>query len=191
MTVKWSNASTRYTTADYHWSVFPETCVGDGLTMAIDLGASTAGLNCGSLQLSTTLIKELEPFRPGWLVFVNREGRRYINEQAPYSVQDKAVWVQGGFAWVVFDDASKCAAAGPFDQRFGSGFWTAGTIDAFAASGDVLRCGSIEERAAEMGVPAAPWLPRFGAKRGMRAQRGQGVLQADSRPAPHPRPAVL
>jgi flavocytochrome c len=145
----------RCTTAGNYWSVFPETCVGDGLTMAMDLGAATAGLNCGSLQLSTNLIKELEPFRPGWLVFVNAEGRRYINEQAPYSVQDKAVWAQGGYAWVIFDDASKCAAAGPSDQRFGSGFWTAQTIDTFTASGDVLRRGSIEELAGAMEVPAA------------------------------------
>src|SRR3546814_16705077 len=63
-----------------------KTCTGDGLLMGQEVGADIAGHNRGLLLTTPGFYRDLEVFVPGWLVYVNREGRRFINETTEYAV---------------------------------------------------------------------------------------------------------
>src|SRR5688572_11242161 len=47
---------------------------------------------------------------PGWLVFVDGNGRRFCNEMAPYAVQQHQFADAEGPCWAVLDDAIKSAS---------------------------------------------------------------------------------
>src|SRR3546814_5743362 len=68
------------------WAITAKTCTGDGLLMGQEVGADIAGHNRGLLLTTPGFYRDLEVFVPGWLVYVNREGRRFINETTEYAV---------------------------------------------------------------------------------------------------------
>jgi fumarate reductase flavoprotein subunit len=78
-----------------HWSPAAETNVGDGLLMSREIGAAIVGWNPGITVLTPGLSRERDPFPPGWLVYVNRQGKRFINETAPYTVMSGAFQHRG------------------------------------------------------------------------------------------------
>src|SRR3546814_9900055 len=63
-----------------------QTCALPILLMGQEVGADIAGHNRGLLLTTPGFYRDLEVFVPGWLVYVNREGRRFINETTEYAV---------------------------------------------------------------------------------------------------------
>jgi len=132
---------------DEVWSPAADTCVGDGLRFAAQLGASTTGRNRGDLLLSSGLVRDIEPYPPGWLVFVDGQGRRYVNELAPYTVITPLTIAHGGAGWVLFDDVA-CRAARPRpDSAWGAGTWTTETLLDGVAKGVVRTASDLGELA--------------------------------------------
>ncbi|MDT5058871.1 MAG: fumarate reductase flavoprotein subunit [Mycobacterium sp.] len=140
---------------DNLWAPGAATNQGDGLTLGEQVGAATAGRNHGDLLLSAGLIDQLEPQIPGWLVLVNQEGRRFVDELAPYNVITPLTMANGGSCWAVFDDDACRTAGGVRAGSWGAGTWTADMLAAGVTTGQVLRAPTVGELAGLMQVPPA------------------------------------
>lgn len=136
------------------WSPAPATCVGDGLAIAEAVGGGTSGTNHGELLLSTGFSRELEPFVPGWLVYVTQAGHRFVNELAPHTVVTPLALSHGDSCWVVFDEAARASARPGSDTRFGAGSWVADTLHAEVERGRVQVGDTLADLAVKAGINA-------------------------------------
>ena len=115
---------------------------GDGIRLGAKLGADLVGME----QITTIVLPglpiELEPVKlgaPAWLLFVNRNGQRFINEAAPYVVKDAVMELQEqGLVWAICDSA---ALEGPWEE-----------IDRYVETGFVVRRDTLDELALELGI---------------------------------------
>lgn len=144
---------------DWTWYIGSRHCQGDGLTLGAAAGADIVGHNRGLLLTTPNFRKELEVFVPGWLVYVNREGRRFIKETAEYAVMSGAVKAQtGGSCFALFDDTAR-ADARP-DPRFADAFasgalslnWVTETLDEQVRTGRVIRADTLDALASSCGI---------------------------------------
>jgi fumarate reductase flavoprotein subunit len=141
---------------EWVWSPAPDTCRGDGLSLGLSAGAGATGDNRGEVLLTPGFGHELEPFLPGWLVFVNRDGRRFVNEAAPYAALSRLVCAEGGRCWVVMDESIRASAKpNAASAMFGGGSWTADFLQARIVDGRIPTAGTLAELAQQIGVPAA------------------------------------
>lgn len=147
---------------DWTWAITAKTCRGDGLLMGQEVGATIAGLNRGLLLTTPGFYRDLEVFVPGWLVYVNREGRRFIDETTEYAVMSGVVKDQlGGSVFAIFDDDAR-ATAEP-EPRFAAAHkaglitlnWVTDKIDEQIARGKVLKAQTLAELADLAGIAAA------------------------------------
>jgi fumarate reductase flavoprotein subunit len=134
------------------WSPAAGTCQGDGLALALGAGADTTGINHGDLLVTSGLVKDIEPYPPGWLVIVGRDGRRFVDESAPYGVVTPLA-LKHGPCWVILDDRLVRSAKADPHSAWGSGTWTTDTLIGAAADGRVPQADSVEELGAAIGVP--------------------------------------
>jgi fumarate reductase flavoprotein subunit len=134
------------------WSPAPGSCLGDGLKIAEAVGAGATGTNHGELLLSTGFSHDLEPFVPGWLVYVTDRGHRFVNELAPHTVITPLALTHGDSCWAVLDEAARRSATGAEDARFGAGSWTADTLAAETRRGRVHSAPTIPELARQAGI---------------------------------------
>lgn len=148
---------------DWTWYIGSKHCVGDGLEIGEAAGADIVGHDRGLLLTTPGFAKDLEVYVPGWLVYVNREGRRFVDETIEYAVMSGVVQAQtGASCFAVFDDASR-AAAKPrpeFEQAASEGQlvlnWTTDRLDEQIKNGKVLKADTLEELALQAGIaPAA------------------------------------
>jgi fumarate reductase flavoprotein subunit len=135
------------------WSPEPVTCAGDGLRLGALAGAATGGRNRGELLLSTGFGKDLEPFVPGWLVYVTADGRRFVNEAAPYTVITPTLLTRADWCWAIFDEAARRSATAPVDARWGMGSWVGDVLLAQARDGRVLTADTVPGLAAVTQMP--------------------------------------
>lgn len=134
------------------WSPSAETCRGDGIALAESFGAEMAGLNHSDVLMASGLVKEIEPYPPGWLLIVGADGRRFVAESAPYAVVTPLA-LEHGPCWVILDDVMVRSARPQAAAAWGSGTWTADTLLAGVDSGRVLTAGTIEDLAESAGLP--------------------------------------
>jgi fumarate reductase flavoprotein subunit len=143
---------------DWAWCISASTCVGDGLRMAEQVGASIGGENRGLLLTTPGFHKQLEVYVPGWIVYVNAQGRRFVDETAAYAVMAGVIKEQGGKCFAVFDEASRAQAkpAPEFADAFASGVlplnWVADVLAQQVAQGKILRADSLEDLAKRAGI---------------------------------------
>ena len=137
------------------WSISAPTCVGDGITMSAAVGAETTGHDHGLLQVAPLGSKDLEPYMPSWLVFVNDRGSRFVNERGPYSVVTRAVLANGGRCWAVIDEDVRRQARPKNRLEFGAGFWSAERILEEVTAGRAVQAGDLDELARRTGTPPA------------------------------------
>jgi len=88
------------------WYGGPGTSLGDGLKLARDAGAEIHGKDTGLRLLHPGFVQQIEAYLPGWLVFVNGDGRRFIDETSAEGVLDRTVNSAGGRIWAIFDAAA-------------------------------------------------------------------------------------
>ncbi|HLY34467.1 MAG TPA: FAD-dependent oxidoreductase [Jatrophihabitantaceae bacterium] len=148
--------------ADWQWYLGPDTNVGDGITMALDAGGVVVDVNQGVLMETPNFGRINEGFGPPWLVFVNEEGRRFINELDTYCVLGYSINRQpGAHCFAVFDEAAVIGAekeeAGSTVDPYGLGIdlhsnWTGSTLRAQISAGKVKRGATLAELAAATGI---------------------------------------
>jgi fumarate reductase flavoprotein subunit len=134
---------------------------GDGVRLGEAVGADIVGHNRGLLLTTPNFRKVLEVFVPGWLVYVNREGRRFVKETAEYAVMSGVIQAQtGGSCFAVFDEAARREAAPHprYADAFAAGTmpmnWVADELTAQVQTGRVIRAATLAELAERCGIRA-------------------------------------
>jgi succinate dehydrogenase/fumarate reductase flavoprotein subunit len=90
----------------WSWYIGAESSRGDHFRFADAVGAQITGHDRGLRTLDPGLAKLNEAFLPGWAVLVDTDGRRFVDETAPYGLMDQVLRAHGNRAYVVFDDAA-------------------------------------------------------------------------------------
>jgi succinate dehydrogenase/fumarate reductase flavoprotein subunit len=138
---------------------------GDALDFTREVNAQVTGFNRGLRLLHTDFDTMYEAYIPGWLTLVNRQGRRFCNETAPYGIMDGLLQEQGDSAFAIFDhkalvDATELGVARykqsiPGSTKRQSPHWNLDVIELMLKEGKVQKRDSLDELAAAIGVPAA------------------------------------
>lgn len=145
--------------ADKAWYIGSEHCVGDGLALGEAAGADIVGHNRGLLLTTPDFKKELEVFVPGWLVYINREGRRFVNEMAEYAVMSGVINSQtGGSCFAVFDDEARKTAKPnkQYEDAFAAGIislnWVSEEIENQLKTGKVIQADDLNALEQKCGI---------------------------------------
>jgi fumarate reductase flavoprotein subunit len=101
---------------EWHHYIGAPTVHGDSIRLGLQAGASIARstLNRGLLLRAPNFgTRDIEGFMPNWLFLVNREGRRFTDETAPYAVMDGIINAQTDQScWAIMDQKMFLAADG-------------------------------------------------------------------------------
>ncbi|MBT4160990.1 MAG: FAD-dependent oxidoreductase [Gammaproteobacteria bacterium] len=134
---------------DWNWYIGTEGAQGDGITLGTSVGASIDGYDRGLLLVTPGFSHDLEVLLPGWLILVNRQGRRFTSESAPYTVLGGLIQREGGSAFAVFDEEARLGAKpSPISQAN----WVADVLERKAKEGSIFRADSLEDLARSMDV---------------------------------------
>ena len=138
---------------------------GDALDFTREVDAQVTGYNRGLRLLHTDFDKMYEAYIPGWLILVNRDGRRFCNETAPYGIMDGLLAEQGDVAFAIFDhrrlvEATELGVARykqsiPGSTKRQSPHWNLDIIEMMQKEGKVHVADSVDSLAEKIGVPAA------------------------------------
>ncbi|MFC0665671.1 FAD-dependent oxidoreductase [Azotobacter chroococcum] len=157
-------AAYRPETDTEHWSMSPETNVGDGLSLAAAVNAATGeGMAANFFWAPVSVLRKpdgsLERFphlvtdraKPG-VIAVNRAGRRFVNESDSYHSFVEAMFADGGAnapCWLICDAEAM--------NRYGMGLARPRPVDnaALIEAGYLHRAESIAGLACSIGVDAA------------------------------------
>ena len=158
----WPRYLPRAVAAEWSFYIGPPSSRGDAFELAAQVGAQITGHDRGLINARPHFSQSMDSYYPGWLVFVDDGGHRFVNEQAAYSVVESTFRARGGRAWAIFDDAAKraavprsTAAAKKYDMPTGSNWedWVEPVIDEMAAKGIVLVARTVRELAESAGLP--------------------------------------
>lgn len=139
---------------DLHWYIGAPTCRGDGITMAEDAGGLVSTPNRGLLLLTPGFAKDLETYLPGWLMMVNADGRRFVDETIEYSVLSAVLREQPDrTCFGLFDESARLASRSTAYRPAPN--WAAERLETFVEQGLLERADTLDELAARLGIPAA------------------------------------
>ena len=140
------------------WPVSGPGCCGDGIRLGRQVGAAVQGHNAGSLSLTPGFSKRMElGGRQGWMIYVNSEGRRFVDERLVSYFQTKVVQAQpGGVCFAVFDEeirkALQPSPPSPYSGFLFTDNWVAEKIESLADKGRVRRADTLEALARLCGI---------------------------------------
>lgn len=138
---------------DLHWYIGADTCRGDGLALAGQAGSQLSLANRGLLLVTPGFAKDLESYLPGWLMMVNRHGRRFVDETIEYSVLAAVLDEQPGQdCFAIFDEASRLSSQTTRYRPAPN--WTADRLLDHVEAGTLVTAPTLEELAARIEVPA-------------------------------------
>lgn len=141
-----------------------ETSRGDSIRLGLPIGAQITGMGRGSRSPSGPMPGS---YLPAFSLFVNKLGRRYIDESSSYGVAEVLLIAQpGATAFIILDDATKNAMQTSADvEKYlkvlvpGNEpilrFWTSAGMDELLAAGAIKRANTLEDLARLTGLPAA------------------------------------
>jgi fumarate reductase flavoprotein subunit len=136
---------------DWAWYIGSPEARGDGIELGRGVGAAIDGRNHGLLLLTPGFSRDLEIFLPGWIVLVDRAGRRFVDETGPYSMMAGLLKRHGGVAFAIFDEAARQAAA---PNPICRAYWVADVLAAKAEEGRIVRADDLAELARLSGIDA-------------------------------------
>lgn len=139
---------------------------GDALQFAAQVGAGVVGHDrCLLMAVPDFMISDYEVYLPSWLMIVNREGRRVVDETTSYAVLEIA-FQEHAPLFAIFDDAARNSAArreskqtimaGTAEDKHppvdASPNFNTETIDEMVRVGRVKRGDTPEELGARLGI---------------------------------------
>lgn len=131
---------------------------GDAIRLGEQAGAHIDGTNCGLLgtmaYFRRTPLKGFPGFQPTSLIYVNKQGRRFADETAPYAVMPGLIKAQGNLVWGIFDEAARLRSD-PSRGGYAQG-WAADFVLEAVAAGDIASATTLEQLAAKCGIGADP-----------------------------------
>jgi fumarate reductase flavoprotein subunit len=134
---------------EWAWYIGCDEARGDGIRLGEEVGAAIEGMNRGLLLPTPGFSRDLEVFLPGWLVLVDRAGRRFADETAPYNMMSGLLQRHGGSAFAIFDESARTAAE---PNPISKAYWVNEVLAARAEAGDILRADSLEALARAAGI---------------------------------------
>jgi fumarate reductase flavoprotein subunit len=138
---------------DLHWYIGAPTCRGDGIQLAQQVDGQVSQRNRGLLLITPGFARDLESYLPGWLMMVNRESRRFVDETIEYSVLAAVLDEQPGQdCYAIFDEASRLASRTTRYRPAPS--WTAERLAEHVNAGTLVRADSLAELAGKLDLPA-------------------------------------
>jgi predicted oxidoreductase len=150
----WPRLPTLTDSHEAAWYVGASGSQGDHLRMAMQVGAGIVGYGRG-LTLATPgfAASRLEVYFPGWLVMVDRAGRRQVDESTSYAVMELAHRRHGPL-FAVFDESARLAARPDQAPRYKQTIpgmpttgvesnWTTPVIDEMVGAGRIKRANSL------------------------------------------------
>ena len=149
---------------EWAWYIGADGSRGDHLDLGAQVGAQVEGFDRGLRLLHAGFDLIYEAYLPGWLVLVNRDGRRFCDETAPYGIMDGLIGTQHDVAYAIFDqatlDAATAAGVARYKQKIPgstkkqSPHWNADIVAAMVEEGKAHRADSLAELAGALGLPA-------------------------------------
>ena len=144
---------------DWTWYIGAPHSQGDHLALGEAAGADVTGHNRGLVLATPGFRKELEVYLPSWLVYVNREGRRFVDETIEYNIMSGVLRDQtGGECFAVFDEAAR-ASARPDPATLESiklglvgTSWTPEALEGFVRERKLMSAPSLEALARQAGI---------------------------------------
>jgi fumarate reductase flavoprotein subunit len=147
------------------WYIGAEGSRGDAFDLGAQVGAQIIGHDHGLRLLHAGFDQIYEAYLPGWLVLVDSDGRRFVDETAPYGILDSMTRDRGDRVFAVFDRAAldKATAAGvarykhaiPGSSKRQSPHWNADIVDQMVADGRMVSRSGLVELAGALGIPPA------------------------------------
>lgn len=138
---------------ELHWYIGAPTCRGDGIALAGQVEGQLSQANRGLLLITPGFARDLESYLPGWLMMVNREGRRFIDETIEYSVLAAVLDEQPGKdCYAIFDETSRLASK--TTQYRPAPSWTADRLLEHVETGTLVSAPTLEGLAEKLGLPA-------------------------------------
>jgi len=141
---------------DWTWYIGADTCKGDGLDMGTEAGGEITGHDKGLLLLTPGFGQDVAPYQPAWLSYVNRDGRRFINETTEYSVVSGVVKNQpAGECFAIFDEASRLSSKSPsvsVKNPWSYPQWDADSLERRANAGEIYRADDLTSLAEAAGI---------------------------------------
>lgn len=136
-----------------HWYIGSDHCQGDGLTLALEAGGELTPRNRGLLLLTPGFARDLESYLPGWLMMVNRQGHRFVDETIEYSVLATVLREQEGReCWAILDEDARLESA--TTQYRPTPNWHEERLLDHVAAGTLQTGATLEELAQRCGLPA-------------------------------------
>jgi len=144
---------------DWTWYIGSPHAQGDGLGLGACAGAEWTGFNRGLLLATPGFRKELEVGTPGWLTYVNRDGRRFVDETVEYNIMSGVLKEQlGSECFAIFDEAARATAEPDPEtmQAVRAGLmttcWLPDLLAEFARARKLLSAPTLEELARLAGI---------------------------------------
>jgi fumarate reductase flavoprotein subunit len=149
----------RVAAQDARWSFYfgGETSRGDGIAMGRAVGGEVVGAGRLLVNASPGFSRDVADFHPPWLVFVNRDGQRFMDETAPYAIAGHRIEDQpGGLCFAIFDEPTRAASPSrhPFADKLGVGdyAYSGDRLAEEARKGRVIKADTLEELAERAGI---------------------------------------
>ncbi|MBB5916196.1 fumarate reductase flavoprotein subunit [Nocardia transvalensis] len=124
---------------------------GDHLRFGAEVGASLTGHGWG-LLMPTVYFQRLHHWQSGFppasRIHIDRTGRRFMDEDAPYAVSSGIIDHHGGRGWMIFDEKARVNLASGYTD------WIPERVAAEVAAGRTACAATWEELAGTLGVPA-------------------------------------
>jgi fumarate reductase flavoprotein subunit len=136
---------------DLHWYIGAPTARGDGLDLGRDAGATLTAPNCGMMLLTPGFCKDLESYLPGWLMMINADGHRFVDETIEYSVLASIVnGLPRRECYAIFDEESRISSRTTGYRPAPS--WTADRLEQSVEEGHLQRADTLDALARRIGV---------------------------------------
>ena len=133
---------------------------GDGIDLGRSVGAQVVGHNRGLRLLHTGFHHNFDAAPPGYLVYLDGDGRRFINEDAHYGTLDHAAKRRGNRVFAVLDDRLLRTRGIPQSKYDLGGFgrpvnYNEELIDEMVRQGRVVKADTLEQLASGLGLDPA------------------------------------
>ncbi|AMS45501.1 FAD-dependent oxidoreductase [Aminobacter aminovorans] len=136
---------------DYLWYVGAKTCRGDGLNIGAEAGAEIVGHNRGQLSVTHGFSPDNEVQQPGWLVHVNRHGKRFVDETQTYAIVAEQLRRQPGHeCYSIFDEDARLSLTRASDRH---PTWERDLILRYLNEGKLTKAASLADLAQILGLP--------------------------------------
>lgn len=132
------------------WYIGSQHSQGDGIRIGRRVGAGITRPDRGLLLMTPGWEKELETYLPPWLVHVNHEGRRFVDESCEYSILAELLNEQTAReCFAIFDEAARRESRSVTAPN-----WSADRLAHFASRGQVAQSDTLDGLAAQLGIDA-------------------------------------